>query len=78
MSWDGNANKKQMVTLDELNAYMQKREKELLDEMMEEIQIRIGLLFDGKDIDQTVNLIHLRNLSKLLWQRMVKQQELRT
>ena len=78
MSWDGNANKKQMVTLDQLNAYMQKREKELLDEMMEEIQIRIGLLFDGKDIDQTVNLIHLRNLSKLLWQRMVKQQELRT
>ena len=75
MSWNGNSNKKQMLVLDKLNAYMQKREKELLDEMMKEIQIRMDILFDGKDLDQTYNMVHLRQLSKLLWQRMVKQQE---
>ena len=71
-------NKKQMVTLDQLNAYTQKREKELLDEMMDEIKLRMDILFDGKDIDQTYNLIHLKQLAKVLWQRMVKQQEIRS
>ena len=75
MSWNGKSNKKQLLVLDKLNAYMQKREKELLDEMMKEIQIRMDILFDGKDLDQTYNMVHLRQLSKLLWQRMVKQQE---
>ena len=78
MSWNGNDNKKQMVTLDQLNAYTQKREKELLDEMMDEIKLRMDILFDGKDIDQTYNLIHLKQLAKVLWQRMVKQQEIRS
>ena len=71
-------NKKQMETLDQLNAYTQKREKELLDEMMDEIKLRMDILFDGKDIDQTYNLIHLKQLAKVLWQRMVKQQEIRS
>ena len=78
MSWNGDDNKKQMVTLDQLNAYTQKREKELLDEMMDEIKLRMDILFDGKDIDQTYNLIHLKQLAKVLWQRMVKQQEIRS
>ena len=68
-------NKKQLVVLDKLNAYMQKREKELLDEMMSEIQLRMNILFDGKDIDQTHNIIHLQQTAKLLWERMVKQME---
>ena len=68
-------NKKQMLVLDKLNAYMQKREKELLDEMMKEIQIRMDILFDGKDLDQTTNIIYLQQMAKLLWQRMVKQME---
>ena len=68
-------NKKQLVVLDKLNAYMQKREKELLDEMMSEIQLRMNILFDGKDIDQTYNIIHLQQMAKLLWERMVKQME---
>ena len=75
MSWNGNSNKKQMLVLDKLNAYMQKREKELLDEMMKEIQIRMDILFDGKDLDQTTNIIYLQQMAKLLWQRMVKQME---
>ena len=78
MSWNRDDNKKQMVTLDQLNAYTQKREKELLDEMMDEIKLRMDILFDGKDIDQTYNLIHLKQLAKVLWQRMVKQQEIRS
>ena len=58
--------------------FMQLREKRLLDEMMQEIQQRLDILFDDKNTNQTHNIILLLQMAKLLHERIINQQELRT
>ena len=62
----------------EAKEFMQLREKQLLDEMMQEIQQRLDILFDDNNTNQTHNIIHLLQMAKLLHERIINQQELRT
>ena len=43
----------------EAKEFMQLREKQLLDEMMQEIQQRLDILFDDNNTNQTHNIICL-------------------
>ena len=61
--------------LSEAKEFLQLREKQLLDEMMQEIQQRLDILFTDENLDQTHNLIHLLQMAKLLHERMILQQE---
>ena len=61
--------------LSEAKEFLQLREKQLLDEMMQEIQQRLDILFTDKHLDQTHNIIHLLQMAKLLHERMILQQE---
>ena len=73
MSWD-NDNKMLWVAKEA----MQEREKQLLDEMLKEIQRRLDILFTEKHIDQTANLMNILQMTELLHERMILQQENRT
>ena len=47
----------------EAKEFMQIREKQLLDEMMQEIQQRLDILFDDNNTNQTHNIIHLLQMA---------------